>query len=561
MLFGFRLLLAVGTDDTEPLESPLVLSVARQLVAGPWELYGPFGGKNPLVLIHAPLYYRLAALASWPLEWAGLDPVSAARLAGRLLSLVGLAATLAATFRLARLDGAPRRAGWMALLLLAATPALDGMPITVRPDMLGVAVQTTGVVILLSALRLERPRAAAITWAYAAFALALCVKQQLLAVPAVSAAVVLRARRRGKVARGTLERGLVVALAIVGAVYGAETVASGGRIWQAVFVAAAALRRVHPGGWLHVATVAAAVLGKSAGLVALLAAAGLGAVAHRPAIPRWMFPVGAFTIATITALSAVQLAIVRPWISGPLIVAVLFCAAIVIPHCVLVTRRSTNERRDDVRWLPADQPGAGIERTPTSKAQTDAALWVYWLGELVLVVVLSAVTTGAWINYAIQAIVFVCVLTARTLERGLWAVSGVRTSVPAALAACVVLASVLMEIKEIASERRAERAELAQTLAQVRRPGSELFFAGRPGLNRIHGRLDLVYDDWLYPVFEALELAEPRSRWLRSALVAGPVRVVVCESDSPRLGGIPDLLPALGYRSSGRIGRFRVWVR
>ncbi len=39
-----------------------MLSVARQLVFGPSELYGPFGGSNPLVLIHAPLYYRAAAL-------------------------------------------------------------------------------------------------------------------------------------------------------------------------------------------------------------------------------------------------------------------------------------------------------------------------------------------------------------------------------------------------------------------------------------------------------------------------------------------------------------------
>ena len=37
------------------MESPLILSVARQLVNGPSELYGPFGGGNPLVLIRAAL--------------------------------------------------------------------------------------------------------------------------------------------------------------------------------------------------------------------------------------------------------------------------------------------------------------------------------------------------------------------------------------------------------------------------------------------------------------------------------------------------------------------------
>src|SRR4051794_37688270 len=75
---AFRIGLALGPEDTDALESPLVLPVARQLTEGPWELYGPFGGRNPLVLIHAPLYYRLAALAAWPLARSGLDPVSAA---------------------------------------------------------------------------------------------------------------------------------------------------------------------------------------------------------------------------------------------------------------------------------------------------------------------------------------------------------------------------------------------------------------------------------------------------------------------------------------------------
>src|SRR5262249_37894783 len=109
---GFRLVMALGAPDTESLESPLMLSVPRPLVAGPWDLYGPFGGQNPLVLIHAPLYSRLAAIAAWPLHMAGLDPVTAARLAGRSLSLLGLVATLVVLFQLTCIDGAPRRAGW-----------------------------------------------------------------------------------------------------------------------------------------------------------------------------------------------------------------------------------------------------------------------------------------------------------------------------------------------------------------------------------------------------------------------------------------------------------------
>ena len=108
---GYWSVRAVGEADTEAMESPLMLSVARQLVAGPWELYGPFGGSNPLVLIHAPLYYRAAGLLAWPMARAGLHPVEAARIAGRLISALGLAATLLAAYRLGRLGGHARRDG------------------------------------------------------------------------------------------------------------------------------------------------------------------------------------------------------------------------------------------------------------------------------------------------------------------------------------------------------------------------------------------------------------------------------------------------------------------
>src|SRR5262249_7237597 len=52
---GYWSFRALERPDTEAMESPLMLSVARQLVAGPWGLYGPYGESNPLVLIHAPL--------------------------------------------------------------------------------------------------------------------------------------------------------------------------------------------------------------------------------------------------------------------------------------------------------------------------------------------------------------------------------------------------------------------------------------------------------------------------------------------------------------------------
>ena len=55
-------------------------------------------------------------------------------------------------------------------------------------------------------------------------------------------------------------------------------------------------------------------------------------------------------------------------------------------------------------------------------------------------------------------------------------------------------------------------------------PPSAFFFLERPGINRVNGRLELVYDDWLYPVFESLHLAEPRSGWL--GLRSDPARYV-----------------------------------
>ena len=184
---GFRVSLGLGQADVDRYESPLMLSVARQLLAGPWELYGPFGGSNPLVLIHAPLYYRAAGLLAWPMWRAGLHPVEAARIAGRLISALGLAATLLAAYRLGRLGGRSRRAGWWAMLLLAASPVLAGQPFAVRPDMAGVALQTWGAVLVLESLAGPGRRPG---WGSLLFGLAACVKQHLVGAWAVSAALV-----------------------------------------------------------------------------------------------------------------------------------------------------------------------------------------------------------------------------------------------------------------------------------------------------------------------------------------------------------------------------------
>jgi hypothetical protein len=529
---GFRLLLALGVEDTETLESPLMLSVARQLVAGPWELYGPFGGRNPLVLIHGPLYYRLAGLLAWSIARAGLDPVSAARVAGRFISFLGLLATLGAAYRLARLDGAPARAGWWTVLLIMSAPVLAGLPIAVRPDMLGVALQTAGVLLVLRAIQTDRPCVRELSAGYVAFALAFCIKQQFVVAAAISTGLVLTAWWHHRLALKLIERSMVLGLVIVLVVYGLEELVTGGRMRQAVWAGAGSIGRVHPGDWLHVGTVSLAVVGKSVGLISLLAAAGLATVGSRPGLSRWSFAAGSAIVSLTVALSVLQFVVVRPWVTGPLVCLLLLTLALVVPGCALTGGRPLDRR-----------------------------LWACCLGELGLLLILSRVSTGAWINYAIQAIVFAGVLTARILTRAVDAAPRLRFVLPNALAVLAVLVSVLMEIKEVTSRRLAERAALRRIFREVGRPPSAYFFPDRPGLNRVQGRLDLVYDDWLYPVFESLDLAEPRSRWLRRALTSGPVRVVASMSESPRVDGVSEPLPALGYDSAVRIGPFVVWTR
>jgi len=106
-----------------------------------------------------------------------------------------------------------------------------------------------------------------------------------------------------------------------------------------------------------------------------------------------------------------------------------------------------------------------------------------------------------------------------------------------------------------------ERAGLARVSNVLRRSSSEIFFVDLPGANRLYGRLDLVYDPWLYPAFESIGLAEPRSIWLEQALSTGPVRAVVSTSISPRINGVERTLNELGYGDPIRVGDFFVWQR
>ena len=108
-----------------------------------------------------------------------------------------------------------------------------------------------------------------------------------------------------------------------------------------------------------------------------------------------------------------------------------------------------------------------------------------------------------------------------------------------------------MDAKVEVSRRIAERDDLRRIFATTGLPPSAFFFADRPGLNRMSGRLEIVYDDWLYPAFESLKLAEPRGRWLRPMLAS--VRAVVLESDSPRVAGHPRTAPRARLPAGGAV--------
>jgi hypothetical protein len=537
---GFGAYLACGREDTEVLESPLMFSVARQLVYGPWGLYGPFGAQNPLVLIHAPFYYHLAALLAWPIYLAGVDPVWAALAAGRAISFVGLALTGAAAYRLARIDGTRPRAGLWAALLIAASPVLGAMPYAVRPDMLGIALQTTGTLLVILTWQLPRSTGAHLPAAFAAFGLAACIKQQFVAAPAISVLLLVSASAAGRLPFKFIVRGLATGLAIVLFVYGTEELATGGRMSLAVFQAAATTSRIHPGTWVRSLIVSFSILGKNSGHVALLVAAGLAGIRGRHAIVRRSLDaIGLLVIVMFVVRSSpVPVTFDQPlWDDVVPTINVAIAVFFLIPACYL------------------------LSRTILVAGTVDNALLLYLAAESLVVVILARASTGAWVNYGIQAVIFASILTARALDRACNFVPSNRALLSFVLASLAVICSVILDATMTAIDRRYDQAALARIFENYRRPTSEFFFLGRPGDNRLYGQQSLVYDDWLYPVFESIHLAEPRSVWLTRALADDNIRYVVTTSESTTIEGLGRSFRELGYHRGIKVGTFYVWER
>jgi hypothetical protein len=202
-----------------------------------------------------------------------------------------------------------------------------------------------------------------------------------------------------------------------------------------------------------------------------------------------------------------------------------------------------------------------FERRSIAAGQLDAALWLYTTAELALVVVLCRVSTGAWVNYAIQAVIFASILTSRALARAFASAASTRALLPIALAALNVLSGPLQFVYPALGNRHVDHLAKEMIFDLMKRPRQEFFFVDRPGDNRLHGRFDLVYDDWLYPVFESIDLAEPRSGWLLLRLTSGSVRFVVNTSDNRQVPGISETLPELGFAARIQVGPFFVWER
>jgi hypothetical protein len=274
---GYQAFLAFDLDDTNHLETPLLLATARQLTDGPSTLYGPFSGSDPLVLIHAPLYYRLSGLIAWPLTSIGRSPVLASMIAGRGLSFLGFLLIIGAAWRIARLDGASWLAGFWAALLIASSPVFGSFGFSVRPDTLGIAFQTIGLGLILGGLRIG-PTVSIVRWigAGVCFGLAVCTKQHLIVSAAVGLLLVFGSVLRGRTRRQSFLALLAASIAGPLLYYSLEEWLTGGMMSRSVFVLPSRLRQTAPASWGHVATVFFDVAKRSVGLLALVMAVLIG---------------------------------------------------------------------------------------------------------------------------------------------------------------------------------------------------------------------------------------------------------------------------------------------
>ena len=199
-----------------------------------------------------------------------------------------------------------------------------------------------------------------------------------------------------------------------------------------------------------------------------------------------------------------------------------------------------------------------------ARTRLDLLLLLFLGVELAALVPLCLYNAGAASNYALQAVVFGSILVARLLDRAVESGGSARVGIgsAAALASAIfLLAGDVRWIVQSEALRRRER-EAAAAIVSDALAADFRYFVERQHLNRLHGRADLIHDDWLYGAFERIGAAEPRRIWLRAALTAGPIREVVTPARQPsHVPGVEEPLEHLGYRQVARVADFCVWRR
>ncbi len=270
-------------------------------------------------------------------------------------------------------------------------------------------------------------------------------------------------------------------------------------------------------------------------MIALGATAGLVQLARKPGARRIAAAVGTVPVALALAMPIVHRFVGTSTTLALSNAAVFVCLFVVIPASVFA------------------------DRLVLAGGRLDAALALFGFAELVIIAPLCRGSTGAWVNYAIPGLVFAAILTARFLWRACNEARLPPLLVPIGVSAAALLGYELLEQYLTFHNRRAERLSVEIVLYSLKEPTRDIYFTGSPGKNRTSGRSDLVFDDWLYPVFESLHLAEPRSAWLPVALTDGSVQFVVTSSNDPRIDGVNQPLTSLGYIPRLQVGSIYIW--
>lgn len=475
------------SGDNTYQETTLVLVAAGQFADGPGALYGPYRGSNHRVLMHAPLYYRLVGLLARPMVHSAPQALVACATAGRLLTFAAFAACLAAVHALAVVDGAPGRAGACAAALAASSRIVGTYSATVRPDMLGVAFQTVGALVVLRALHRAEDRPRGLSLAALAFALAFFTKQHDVSVAAVSMALSSHASLTRPTWRRPVLQALLLGLAAAVCYYTVEEVLTSGQMSRSVFLFPREFQKLAPGGWY-----------------------------------------GAFA---------------------------LFFGCMLSSEAIL-----------------ALGVAARVARPPGSRATSvDRLIWLYLGAEIALTLLLFSSSQGAWINYAIQCVLFASVLVGRMLAPATVPTAFQRRQSILVVAAVAILVLDFWHLNGLFKSKIAEIRNVLALRSDTHLAGrdrSRIYFAGLPEYNRMLGRFDLVHDEWLYGLYERVRAAEPRSLWLRPALVHDVSIVVVptdppfsFPTDPPIVPGTTETLPELGYDLIVTVGHYTVWER